>query len=159
MCVCTIVAHNNAQNRPDNFPSAQSSLLQWCLCDGIVIISKIMELENVAVRAMAWRSAQGQRLETALFTRPHVTAVYRNHVSVLILSACNAEQSFNSVTTLKTISKSYFSPRMILYLDICAPSSHMLYFWDVSLKYSSWNDVHGLSLILNSTSHFITSYY
>jgi len=41
MCVCialcTIVAHNIAHNRPDNFPllpSRQSQLLWWCLFEG-----------------------------------------------------------------------------------------------------------------------------
>ena len=37
IALCTIVAHNIAQNRPDNFPllpSRQSPLLRWCLFEG-----------------------------------------------------------------------------------------------------------------------------
>jgi len=36
MCIalCTTVAHNTAQNRPDNFSSYPSSLLRWCLFEG-----------------------------------------------------------------------------------------------------------------------------
>jgi len=34
IALCTIVAHNIAQNRPDSFPSRQTPLLGWCLFEG-----------------------------------------------------------------------------------------------------------------------------
>jgi len=36
IALCTIVAHNIAQNRPEfsALPSRQSSLLRWCLFEG-----------------------------------------------------------------------------------------------------------------------------
>ena len=64
--LCTIIAHNTAQNRPDKFsllPPGQSPLLRWCLFEGkgeMVLgrISRGWHTDNPGGRHSIWTNQQ-----------------------------------------------------------------------------------------------------
>jgi len=81
MCVCsslcTIVAHNTAQNRPDNFPSCppdNHQLLRWCLCEGGGIILYTFVTRPIAMCQNSLRSSYNDTTVLTDIGKPRITS-------------------------------------------------------------------------------------